>query len=122
MMNTENAITILKEMTGRPFGWQSEDEAIFFIVKRIKELEKQLAAMNEPLITSQMKADCIGEFTFKIEEPCPKCYLKLEEKFDDIECLCDGCEEQAYSRSVVIPWGTCKEIYKAMVKSALRDA
>jgi len=69
-------------------------------------------------MTNQMKAECMGEFTFLIEEPCPKCALHLDDHYDDISCLCDGDVNEndapMYMREITVPWDTCKEIYKKM--------
>ena len=67
----------------------------------------------EPSVTSRMKAICIGEFEFTIDEPCPVCALELQDKYD-VECLCDNSDEQTYQKTIIVPWDTCKEIYKAM--------
>lgn len=61
---------------------------------------------GQPDVTSSMKASCIGEFHIKVEEVCTSCN----------EHTCDVCFGEGYiSREVVIPWDTCKDIFKAMV-------
>jgi hypothetical protein len=67
-------------------------------------------------ITNEMKADCIGKFSFDTEEPCPKCALELDESFPDIHCLCDNDPDGDYMKNRAVPWDTCKEIYKRMAK------
>ncbi len=66
-------------------------------------------------ITNNMKANFAGEFYFEIEEPCPKCALHLDQHYDGIDCLCDGSPDTVYQRKIVVPWDTCKEIYKKML-------
>lgn len=73
---------------------------------------------QKPKITNTMKAYCRGEFSFKIDEPCPKCALNLDEQFDDVECLCDGSGDSLYSKEIMVPWDTCKEIYQQMATMA----
>ena len=69
-----------------------------------------------PLITSAMKAECIGEFSFEIEETCPVCYDGEPSKD------CEVCKGQVnYTRPVTVPWDACKEIYKRMVAAAVRE-
>lgn len=72
-----------------------------------------------PKITNAMKANCIGEFVFTVSEPCPVCLLSMNEVYDDIECLCNDSEDSTYEREMVVPWDTCKEIYKAMAMEAV---
>ena len=67
--------------------------------------------------TDKMKADCMGEFSLLIEEPCPKCVMHLDYHYEGVYCLCEGSEEQTYFKKIVIPWDTCKKIWKAMNKS-----
>ena len=74
-----------------------------------------------PKITTNMKAQCIGEFTFTITEPCPKCACHLDDHYDDIMCMCNNSEEAIYEREIVVPWDVCKDIYKKMVMIAGED-
>lgn len=69
-------------------------------------------------ITNLMKADCIGEFSFETEELCPRCSLHLHENYDDVDavCLCGDSDDRLYYHKRVVPWDTCKEIYKRMAK------
>lgn len=64
-------------------------------------------------ITTEMKAQCIGEFEFAIDVPCGECLVEGED--EDCE-VCSG--ELTHQRSVEVPWDTCKEIYKRMAKFA----
>ena len=60
-------------------------------------------------ITNQMKADCIGEFSVKVEKQCNRCvYL------EDTPCQCRDSEDGIFTDSYEIPWDTCKQIYKRM--------
>jgi len=55
-------------------------------------------------VTSEMKAICIGEFSFFTEEP----------EFNE-----DGeYTGETYSKEHVVPWDVCKDIYKAMLSAA----
>ena len=88
--------------------------------KRIDSLEKDLATRaqqsgegREPVITNEMKAECMGEFEFTIEAECGEC-IDVGEDED-----CEVCQGGiVYERKVTVPWTTCKEIYKRMTKCA----
>jgi hypothetical protein len=58
---------------------------------------------GEPLVTDEMKAECLGEF--KWEEDWP--YYDENGKFH---------EDHVHTHTV--PWSVCKEIYKRMAKAA----
>jgi len=60
---------------------------------------------GKPLITNEMKADCIGEFQMTIQTGCFVCMGK------GCEC-CDqtGDGEQGFD----VPWNLMKAIYKRM--------
>ncbi len=73
-------------------------------------------------ITNEMKGHHIGKYKFQLERPCPKCALRLEDHYDEVECLCGGSEEMAYQESVTIPWDVCKNVYKGMAKTAILSA
>lgn len=63
-------------------------------------------------ITNKMKSDCIGEFSFEIDEACSACSFHGSQE----ECeVCGG--EIEFTRVVTVPWDICKDIYKAMLKS-----
>ena len=67
-----------------------------------------------PLITNQMKAEHHGYHSFEVESACHECLHGLD---DGEECsTCDG--DGVYMMKMSVPWDTCKEIYKAMVKTA----
>ena len=70
---------------------------------------------GKPLVTSAMKADCIGEFTFTRQNACVECYEVANENCD----VCGG--EIDYIETITVPWGTCKEIYKAMAVAAGKE-
>lgn len=72
----------------------------------IEALEKRVAKLENILageISTQMKMDHWGEHSFREEV----------EAYDYVDRDC--------YRDVVVPWTTCKEIYKGMLKSALRS-
>ena len=68
---------------------------------------------SRPMVTSQMKADCIGEFEFTIQDACGEC---IDTGADEDCEVCQGGIE--YERKVTVPWNTCKQIYKRMAESA----
>ena len=69
---------------------------------------------GKPLVTSAMKAECIGEFFFDREAVCPECF---DAEDPDPDCsLCGGKVE--FMEKITVPWTTCKEIYKAMAVEA----
>lgn len=70
---------------------------------------------GRPLVTSAMKAACIGEFTFTRQNSCTECYECADENCD----ICGG--EIDYIETIAVPWDTCKEIYKAMATSAEQE-
>lgn len=65
----------------------------------------------EPVITNEMKAECIGEFSFMVDVPCGECLIEGED--EDCE-VCGG--ELTHEKAVTVPWDTCKKIYKTMAK------
>ena len=71
-----------------------------------------------PIITSDMKAACIGEFDINLPTFCPDCYQHEGEA--DPECtICKGQGE--YIRKINIPWTVMKDIYKRMATVAARE-
>jgi len=70
--------------------------------------------------TNKMKADCIGEFYEDIETDCPDCDGG---SYQDLETdQCGTCDNTGFlNRKVMIQWTTCKEIYRAMLKSSMTD-
>jgi len=64
---------------------------------------------GKPLVTSAMKAACIGEFSVEITIDCPGCHE---------EDTSNGCETCKGTGLVIqdfdIPWDTMKDIYKMM--------
>ncbi len=98
---------------------QNKDQARAMALTGMKWLEdnapEQLVHVGvvEPVITNEMKAECMGEFEFTIEESCSACY------FDEPQDDCEVCQGNIhYERKVSVPWTTCKEIYKSMAKTA----
>ncbi|WP_412535944.1 hypothetical protein [Marinobacter sp. MIT932201] len=98
---------------------QSKDQARAMALTGMKWLEDnspgELVHVGgvEPIITNEMKAECMGEFEILITEDCGRC---LVEGLDENCEQCDG--ELVYQRAVTVPWDTCKDIYKAMAKAA----
>lgn len=63
---------------------------------------------GRPKVSSEMKAACIGEFSFTIEVP----EIDEDQEFTG----------QMLDREVTVPWDLCKKIYKAMAARAMQDA
>jgi hypothetical protein len=70
---------------------------------------------GKPLVTSAMKAACIGEFTFPMHRVCTECLEIADEECD----VCGG--EIDYIDQITVPWDTCKAIYKAMAMEAAKE-
>mgnify|MGYP006913918809 CR=1 FL=1 len=69
-----------------------------------------------PDVSNAMKAACIGEFSFKREITC----THEDSEFPE-ECpWCGG--RDTIVEEIQVPWTTCKNIYKAMVLEASREA
>ena len=69
---------------------------------------------GRPLVTSTMKAEHIGEYTVPVTMDCTEC------ADGDEKCpCCHGAGEYVYH--AIVPWSTCKEIYKRMATSAARE-
>lgn len=67
---------------------------------------------NRPRILNVMKAECIGEFSFKRETTCSACFF---DEVDEPQGECEVCQGQVhYEETIVVPWDTCKDIYKKM--------
>ena len=58
---------------------------------------------GNPAVTNEMKAECIGEFSWKEDWPY----------FDE-----DGVLHECNIVTHTVPWSVCKEIYKRMAKVA----
>jgi len=91
------------------------------LIERLLQLEDENAGLipvednGKPLITNEMKAECVGEFSFEIEESCNACASHGA----DSDCeVCEG--EVEYTRTVYVPWDVCKDIYKMMAEVAAR--
>lgn len=96
------------------------DGPFFGIKSMVPALQKQLIPLDDrtgkPLITNAMKAACIGEFSFEVERTCYSCHeIEVQEECE----VCGG--EVTYISKVVVPWTTCKEIYKAMAMVAVSE-
>jgi len=64
-------------------------------------------------ITNEMKSECIGEYSFKVDRSCSACHFG--EPDEDCE-VCAG--EIEYSEEITVPWDLCKKIYKGMLTAA----
>lgn len=60
---------------------------------------------KQPLITNQMKVECIGEFQWEEDSPY------YDENGNLIE----------YTATRIVPWDLCKQIYKQMAIVASRE-
>lgn len=70
-----------------------------------------------PLITSEMKAECMGEFEITIDSECGEC----SDDGPDEDCeICRG--NVIFKRKIPVPWDTCKQIYKRMAALAPKSA
>jgi len=71
---------------------------------------------GKPMVTSAMKAACIGEFSVDTTIDCPDCR--------DLD-TCDGCGTCKGTGLIVqdidIPWDTIKDIYKMMAAAAAAE-
>ncbi|HHH9337776.1 TPA: hypothetical protein ACP31M_003222, partial [Pseudomonas aeruginosa] len=73
----------------------------------------KLVPSDKGCVTSSMKAECIGEFSFYIRAACAECL----DVGTDSDChVCGGDIE--YDQKIDVPWDTCKEIYKTMLAAA----
>lgn len=71
---------------------------------------------GSPDISNAMKAKFIGEFSFTREVLCTH-----EDSEHPEECpWCGG--SGTFTEEIQVPWTTCKNIYKAMVREASREA
>ena len=61
---------------------------------------------GEPLVSNEMKIECIGEFSWEEEAPY----------YDE-----NGDLHEDYVATHVVPWGICKDIYKRMATIAARE-
>ena len=81
----------------------------------------QAEAVEKAKVTSQMKADCMGEVSFVIENGncCPQCW---HEQDDDCDiCHGESGESGSSNLTVQVPWDTMKDIWKMMNQSYARE-
>jgi hypothetical protein len=70
----------------------------------------------KPLVTSAMKAVCIGEFSVGLDQTCMCC------GDDDDQAPCEVCSgEGSYIQRVTVPWTTMEDIYKRMAAVAAKE-
>ncbi len=95
---------------GHSVDLDMERDLVHQLLAKIDTARAQGGAV-EPVITNEMKAECMGEFEVSVTQDCGRC---LVEGLDENCEQCDG--ELVYQRIVTVPWDLCKEIYKAMAK------
>ncbi|AJD62610.1 hypothetical protein F22031_19340 [Pseudomonas aeruginosa] len=104
-------------------GWGRCEKERDAALARVAEFEAQaqhsvpegwkLVPSDKGCVTSSMKAECIGEFSFYIRAACAECL----DVGTDSDChVCGGDIE--YDQKIDVPWDTCKEIYKTMLAAA----
>ncbi|EPF5011088.1 hypothetical protein ACSSFO_005592 [Pseudomonas aeruginosa] len=104
-------------------GWGRCEKERDAALARVAEFEAQaqhsvpegwkLVPSDKGCVTSSMKAECIGEFSFYIRAACAECL----DVGTDSDChVCGGDIE--YDQKIDVPWYTCKEIYKTMLAAA----
>jgi hypothetical protein len=79
------------------------------IIEILADPRYTLAFVQRPMVTSKMKAKCIGEFQVSIAVPCTEC---------DHDKNCAVCGGGEYNHSIDVPWTTMKDIYKMMAKAS----
>ncbi len=96
---------------------ESANSALLDEAKRHSELMKGKVVLPvKPLMTNEMKAEHIGEYSVQFPVGCHEC----EENPEEICGACNG--EGQYMQEINIPWDTCKRIYKAMYTTAVLQA
>lgn len=94
-------------------GKEGEPIGFHVALQKVEQNVSAQGAKSVATITNEMKANCIGEFQFMLDVPCGECLI--EGKDEDCE-VCGG--ELTHSRSIDVPWDTCKDIYKRMAMFA----
>jgi hypothetical protein len=109
-LELENALGIVDDLLQSGHLNQLDESGVWFIRERAALSQRPqipqgwaLVPFDKP-VNSEMKAACIGEFSFTTEEP------EIDEDGD--------VTGETYLRKNTVPWDTCKEIYKAMLKVA----
>jgi hypothetical protein len=83
--------------------------------------EHDAEAIENAKVTSQMKADCMGEISLVIENGncCPQCW---NEQDDDCDiCHGESGENGISNLTIQVPWDTMKDIWKLMNKSYAKE-
>ncbi|HCC80425.1 MAG: hypothetical protein Tp185DCM00d2C31949971_12 [Prokaryotic dsDNA virus sp.] len=83
--------------------------------------EHDVEVVEKAKVSSQMKADCMGEISFVIENGncCPQCW---HEQDDDCDiCHGESGENGSSNLTVQVPWDTMKDIWKMMNESYARE-
>lgn len=108
-----------KELQAEEYN-RTEDQlvAMELRIAEAKEHGRREALMGVPKISNEMKAEHIGEYSFKHKVSC--CGGDLE-GCDGDECdCCDG--SGLIEDDLIVPWDTCKTIFKGMFQTYARAA
>lgn len=90
------------------------DEIVKLQVQK-QALEALIKKLESPEIIDGMKAECMGEISFHIEENCPECV-----HCDDDE-VCETCGDgQVLTREITVSWTLMKDIYRLMHNSKVK--
>ena len=92
------------------YAWVIDADDVRTLISELVP-EGSVVVPVEPKITSDMKADHIGEYTFSEERYC----------CEDEECSnCGGAGR--HMAELTVPWDLCKTIFKAMYKTAIKES
>jgi len=104
--------------------WSVHDEAWALIEKEFNNDKKPPAingrrfmpSENLNNITSDMKAQCIGEFSMELKHTCTACF------YNEPDENCEVCAgEITYYQNHAIDWTTTKDIYQKMLAAKLNE-
>nr|WP_286948314.1 DUF551 domain-containing protein [Pseudomonas sp. UBA6718] len=129
-MSTENLVITREHLPGLLLArtiWENGGPSLYFPPALQDATDAARAAQPAPVVpdwyklvkvgqgcvTSAMKAECIGDFSFGVTMSCGECV----DIGADSDCpVCGG--EVEYEQKITVPWDTCKEIYKGMLAAA----
>ena len=95
-------------------GCQIIDDCDGFSSKQ--DMPIQLTVNDLQTISTQMKADHIGEFHLELKHTCTACY------YNEPEVDCEVCAgEVTYYQNHVIDWTSMKDIYQQMLITKLKE-
>jgi len=90
------------------------DEIVKLQVQK-QALEVLIRNLESPEVIEGMKAECIGEISYHIEEQCPNCV-----HCDDDE-VCETCGDgQVLTRKIIVSWTIMKDVYRLMHGSKIK--